>query len=86
MYKDKEGITLENVSDPPNPGRKQVAKLMLNSLWGKFGQRENLPQMEQVVQPHQLYKILTDSANDVQELRFCSEERDQTLKKDETDR
>ena len=28
QYKDKEGITLENVAK--NPGRKQVAKLMLN--------------------------------------------------------
>ena len=34
QYKDKEGIDLENVTK--NPGRKQVAKLMLNSFWGKF--------------------------------------------------
>jgi hypothetical protein len=31
-----------------NPGLKQVAKLCLNSLWGKFGQRSNLPSYEYV--------------------------------------
>jgi hypothetical protein len=29
-----------------NPGMKQIAKICLNSLWGKFGQRSNLPQYE----------------------------------------
>ena len=69
-FEETEGIQLEYSKVKPNPGLKATAKLMLNSFWGKFGQRENLPQIEQVVQPHQLYKILTDSANDVQELRF----------------
>lgn len=33
-------IHLEYSDLDPNPVKKQVAKLMLNSLWGKFGQRE----------------------------------------------
>ena len=31
-----------------NPGLKSVAKLCLNSLWGKFGQRSNLPSYEYI--------------------------------------
>ena len=72
QYKEKEGITLQNVD--PNPGRKQVAKLMLNSFWGKFGERTNKSKVLQVKQPHELYNILTDSANDEQTIRLCTEE------------
>ena len=50
QYKEKEGITLQNVAK--NPGRKQVAKLMLNSFWGKFGEKTNKSKVEQVKQPH----------------------------------
>ena len=72
MYKDKEGITLENVA--PNPGRKQVAKLMLNSFWGKFGERTNKSKVLQLKQPHELFNILTDGANHVQTLRICNDD------------
>ena len=61
QYREKEGITLENVSK--NPGRKQVAKLMLNSFWGKFGERTNKAKTEQVKQPAQLYRLLWEPAN-----------------------
>ena len=67
-YRQKEGITLENVAK--NPGRKQVAKLMLNSFWGKFGERTNKSKVLQVKHPHELYNVLTDSANHVQSLRL----------------
>lgn len=40
-YKAHEGIELDaaNITDERNSGRYAVAKLYLNSLWGKFGQR-----------------------------------------------
>ena len=71
-YKEKEGIQLQNVSK--NPGRKQVAKLMLNSFWGKFGERTNKSKVLQVKHPHELFNVLTDSANHVQSLRLCTDE------------
>jgi hypothetical protein len=40
--KDKEGIDLEGEKFESNPGLRQVSKLMLNSLWGKFGTRRIL--------------------------------------------
>ena len=54
---------------------------MLNSFWGKFGQRDYLPQVEQCTTRQELYNITEDDTNEVQNIRFCSEERDQTLKK-----
>ena len=71
QYREKEGITL-NVKE--NKGRKQVAKLMLNSFWGKFGERTNKSKVLQVKNPHELYNIMTDSANHVQTLRICTDE------------
>ena len=71
-YQEKEGIQLENVA--PNPGRKQVAKLMLNSFWGKFGERTNKSKVLQLKNPHELFNILTDSANHIQRLRICTDD------------
>ena len=69
-----EGIRLEKEKVKPNPGLKATAKLMLNSFWGKFGQRENLPQIEQCTNPDQLYKLIDDDTLEVQNIRFCSED------------
>ena len=82
QYREKEGITL-NVKE--NKGRKQVAKLMLNSFWGKFGERTNKPKVEQVKQPHQLYRLLTDSANDIRAIRICTDEVLEVVYKQTTD-
>ena len=37
----KEGIMLDYDKIQENPGLRSLAKLMLNSFWGKFGQRSN---------------------------------------------
>ena len=72
LYLEKEGIQLEHVEK--NPGRKQVAKLMLNSFWGKFGERTNKSKTMQLKQPHELFNILTDAANHIQTLRICTDD------------
>ena len=73
-FEAKEGIRLEYGNVKPNPGLKATAKLMLNSFWGKFGQRENLPQTEQCTSPQELYNITEDDTKQVQEIRFCTED------------
>ena len=73
-FEAKEGIRLEYGNVKPNPGLKATAKLMLNSFWGKFGQRENLPQTEQCTTPQELYNITEDDTKQVQDIRFCSED------------
>jgi len=57
---DKMGILLDKYKLGDNPGRRAVAKLCLNSLWGKFGQRQNMKKTEFVTDPQQFYKILLD--------------------------
>ena len=73
-FEEIEGIRLEKEKVKPNPGLKATAKLMLNSFWGKFGQRENLPQIQQCTNPNQLYKILDDDTLEVQNIRFCTDD------------
>jgi len=40
-YKDKEGIELDLDKIKKNPGRPSLAKMMLSSFWGKYGQQGN---------------------------------------------
>ena len=73
-FKKKEGIRLEFGKIEKNPGLKATAKLMLNSFWGKFGQRENLPQVQQCTSPNELYNVLEDDTLQVTNIRICTEE------------
>jgi len=50
---------LEREKVVKNSGLRAVAKLCLNSLWGKFGQRSNLQQTEVVRSRETLLKLLT---------------------------
>ena len=46
-YRDKEGIELGPEKIEKNPGLRTLAKMMLNSMWGKFGQRTNKTQVRE---------------------------------------
>ncbi|KAI1289248.1 hypothetical protein HDE_09034 [Halotydeus destructor] len=59
-YFEKEGILLDATQICHNPGRRQIAKLMLNSFWGKFAQRPNLPQT-MVITDYAQFRKLHDS-------------------------
>ena len=50
-FKEREGIELEYDKMVPNSGLKQLAKMMLNSMWGKFGQRPNKTQVIEFNEP-----------------------------------
>ena len=41
-----------------NAGMRQIAKLMLNSLWGKFGERIDKKQSEYCTEPKQWFDML----------------------------
>jgi hypothetical protein len=47
-----------------NPGKRAVAKICLNSLWGKFGQRQNMGATEYVTDIKRFYEILLDDRLD----------------------
>ncbi|XP_055389973.1 uncharacterized protein LOC129618958 [Condylostylus longicornis] len=60
-----EDIQLEYEKILNNPGLRSFAKLMLNSFWGKFGQRENLQKTNIINEPFELYEMLTNAAIEV---------------------
>lgn len=54
-YHKQEGIRLEYQNIAWNPGLRALAKLLLNSFWGKFGQRENMPKSSYVTDPYDYF-------------------------------
>ena len=74
QYEEHEGITLDRTMIQKNPGRKATAKLMLNSFWGKFGERQNKPVTKTCQSPHQLYSYLFDPVFNLNTMRICNED------------
>ena len=71
-YQEREGIRLDIASIAKNPGRKATAKLMLNSFWGKFGERINKPTTVTVKDPAHLFNLISDAALHLSTLRICT--------------
>ena len=61
----------ENVAT--NPGKRAVAKICLNSLWGQFGQRQNMTQTEYVSDVKRWYKILLDDRLEISNTIFIND-------------
>ncbi|CAO4361640.1 unnamed protein product [Caenorhabditis nigoni] len=69
-YKEKEHIDLTDFARfSKNPGKRAVAKLMLNSLWGKLAQRVDRIQTEIVIKPEKFWKIVHDSSLSLLDVR-----------------
>ena len=73
-YFEKEGIQLEYGKIMKNPGLRALAKLMLNSFWGKFGQRTNLPQVDYISDPTIYFDMLTSDQQEVMGVNFVNDE------------
>ena len=58
LYEKGQGILLDKTKIVYNPGLRAIAKLCLNSLWGKFGQRTNMGRCEIVSSKDQFFDIL----------------------------
>ena len=59
-YKHKENISLNPSSIAKSPGRKATAKLMLNSVWGKFGENLHKPTTTIVYTAAGLFDIVSN--------------------------
>lgn len=57
-----------------NPGLRSIAKLALNSFYGKFGQRTNLRKTEYASNLESVYRILFDRTKDVYNMSLLSED------------
>jgi hypothetical protein len=64
----REQISLDVLKIENNPGRKAVAKLMLNSFWGKFGQRDNLTQTRFIYNPKKYFDLLRSEAVEIHDI------------------
>ena len=57
-----EGVKLKKSEIRKNPGLRTMAKLLLNSFWGKFGQKSNMSKKKVVSSRAQLLELFTDPA------------------------
>ena len=49
-------------------------KFLSCSLWGKFGERQNKPQVHCITSPVQLFRLIDDGPYQISDFRICSEE------------
>ena len=57
-----------------NAGLRSIAKLCLNSLWGKFGQRNNMSQTKYITDVSEFYEILLDDKLANKNFQFINED------------
>ena len=70
--KDSLDIDIEKIEF--NAGLRSIAKLCLNSLWGKFGQRSNMSQTKYVTEVSEFYQILLDDKLDNKNFQFMNDD------------
>ena len=70
----KEGIWLQCKNIKKNSGIRNLAKFILNSFWGKFGQRSNMCQIKYVTEPAEYFDMLTSDQIDVTGINFVTDE------------
>ena len=74
-YARREGIHLDYDQVQHNPGRRALAKMMLNSMWGKFGQRQNKMQVREFTEPQAFHEFLDSDQNDIRYVSTLTEDR-----------
>ena len=72
-YHQNEGILLEYPKIQHNPGLRALAKMMLNSMWGKFGQRLNKTQVQDFDDPQAFHHFLNSDARDVKHVSVVND-------------
>ena len=73
-YEVHEGIKLDSDKIEVNPGRKAVAKVMLNSFWGKFGEGDNKPTTSTLQKVEDWEKLINDDSIIVKSVNVYSED------------
>ena len=74
-YARREGIHLDYDQVQHNPGRRALAKMMLNSMWGKFGQRHNKMQVREFTEPQAFQEFLNSDQNDIRYVSTLTKDR-----------
>ena len=74
-YAEHEGIHLDADNISNNPGRRTVAKLALNSMWGKFGQNTNKMQVKEFTKAQPFHQFLQSDKHDIRYVSPLTEQR-----------
>jgi len=69
-----EGIRLDRDSIGYNVAKRGLAKLCLNSMWGKLTERSNRTQTKLISQPAELYRFLVTPGVEVQNMLFANDD------------
>jgi len=77
-YLAHEGIALDPDTIKANEGMRQTMKIILNSLWGKFGQRGNMTQSKMCMAAKDFYSLIMNDRFDITGLFACPD-NDQCL-------
>lgn len=78
-YADREGIRLEAGRVQPNPGLRAVAKVLLNSLWGKLAQRAERDDVCYTGSAREFHELLGDPRQDVVDFVHLNEQLDRCV-------
>jgi hypothetical protein len=65
-----EGILLNEENIKYNPGIRSVMKLILNSLWGKFGMQTNKTQVKFINKLSEWYQMIESSEYNIQDINL----------------
>ena len=68
----KDSLDIEVEKFEFNAGLRSISKLCLNSLWGKFGQRNNMSQTKYITEVSEFYEILLDDKLDNTNFQFIN--------------
>lgn len=73
-WKDREGIELDPDHMEYNAGKRSTSKQMLNSMWGKFGQKPNKTQIRTFLDPAKFQLFMASRKHDIRWVSPLGEE------------
>jgi G:T-mismatch repair DNA endonuclease (very short patch repair protein) len=69
---ESEGVRMDREAIRPNSAKRGIAKLCLNSMWGKLTERNNRTQTKMITEPRELYRFLATPGIEVTNMLFLS--------------
>ena len=72
-YYDNEGVKLDKANIEKNSGKREIAKIKLNCLWGYFALNSNKKQFKIITKRNELEDLINDDRYDVHNIDFSDE-------------
>ncbi|XP_055336280.1 uncharacterized protein LOC129586839 [Paramacrobiotus metropolitanus] len=73
-FHEHEGIELDRDKMESNPGMRALAKLCLNSFWGRLGMQDNKPNTKYISSPEEFYRMLLSGEYHIQSWDMFSDD------------